>query len=375
MNVPGVSIIIPAWNAERTIGQCVGSALTADYGGPCEVIVVDDWSTDGTRAIAESHGCRVLRTPRNSGPATARNTGAEAAKHEILIFIDADTRLRRDSINEAVRALEEEGVAAVTGIYEPEPINPGFFPAYYAYLKYHAFTSGTARYISAFGAQCGAIRRSLFHQVGGFRPFPWGMDIENDEIGCRIKRCGRIVLSREFRVHHNFPAFQGLLRVFTLRVFWYVVFRNAYKYGETVLMTHRFGWATAALPAAAAACALGMSIHGGTTRSLLLAGSIIGGAFFLCAYRSFWEFCRRRRGVAFAAAAAAASALFAVVITASAAWAYLAVAWARVCGRDVLMIGGHVDESAQAGGVVEAKSPPSLTLNALRQGEQLARRC
>ena len=122
---PGVSVIIPAYNASRTIRACLQSVLAAEYGGPVEVIVVDDGSTDETSTIAASLGCVTVRRDTNGGPALARNAGAQAARGEILIFLDADTEMRTDTVREAVRALRREGVGAVTGMYEPEPVNDG----------------------------------------------------------------------------------------------------------------------------------------------------------------------------------------------------------------------------------------------------------
>jgi len=335
MPSPGVTIIIPAYNAERTIRDCLASVLAAEHDGPREVLVVDDGSTDDTCAIAESLGCRVLRTERNGGPALARNLGAAAATGEILIFVDADTRMRADSIREAVRALEEEGVDAVTGMYEAEPLNGGFFPAYYAYLKYHAFVSAPTRRIQAFGAQCAAIRKSLLDRVGGYRSIPWGMDIENEELGHRINRYSPIALSREFRVHHNFPGFRKLLYVFTTRVFWFVLFRRYCGRDETVLLTRRFGVATAALPAALVSLVPAVALSVEPLNLVFRLAAALGIAAFVWGYGGFWWLCTRRRGILFGAAAAPASAFFATLITASAIWGHLVAGWFSLRKQDL----------------------------------------
>lgn len=329
---PSVSVIIPARNASRTIWDCVRSVQSAAYEGQCEVIVVDDGSADDTCAIVQSTGCRLLHTRGGCGPAVARNTGAAAANGQILIFVDADTQMRWDSIQEAVRALEAEGVGAVTGMYEPEPLNRGFFPAYYAYLKYYAFTSVSTCRIRAFGAQCAAIHKTLFDRVGGFRPIPWGMDIENDEIGHRIHRYGNIALHRAFRVHHNFPGFRKLLYIFSSRVFWYVLFRHYSRYDETVLMTRGFGLATAALPAAMLSLIAAAAIPAPHWALPFWLASGVGILLFVCGYARFWMVCVRRRGVPFGLAAALASAFFSVVITAGAAWAHVLVGWSSLPG-------------------------------------------
>lgn len=83
-----VSAVIPAFNEAATVGEVVSSAI----GHPdiLEVIVVDDGSTDDTPHAAESAGARVVRLDRNSGKARALETGVRAARHDIILFMDAD---------------------------------------------------------------------------------------------------------------------------------------------------------------------------------------------------------------------------------------------------------------------------------------------
>jgi len=84
------SVIIPARNAARTIGECLLAVLSQSVPRSLyEIIVVDDGSTDATARIARSHNVRVIPQPP-LGVAAARNTGARAARGEILLFVDAD---------------------------------------------------------------------------------------------------------------------------------------------------------------------------------------------------------------------------------------------------------------------------------------------
>ncbi len=332
---PGVSVVIPAYNASATIGACIRSVLAADYDGRVEVIVADDGSTDDTAAIAERMGCRLVRKTRNGGPARARNAGAGAARGDILIFVDADTQMRRDSIQEAVRALSQNGVGAVSGMYEPEPINSGFFPRYYAYLKYQAYTANDADRINVFSGQCGAIWKELFDRLGGYRSIAWGVDIENEEFGYRINQENEVALSRRFRVGHNFPGFAKLMFVFNNRVYWWILFRHFSKRDETVLMTRGFGYATAALPASALCLSAAPFMPGRILPAILYTLSLMLGCGFAWGYKGFWRFCLGRGGPVFALVSALASALFSFVITAGAARGYLSVAWKTLRGREL----------------------------------------
>jgi glycosyltransferase involved in cell wall biosynthesis len=84
-----VSVVIPAYQAERYVGEAIASAQ-AQEGVEVEVIVVDDGSTDGTRAAVERHaGVRYLRQA-NAGIGPARNAGVLVAEGEFLAFLDAD---------------------------------------------------------------------------------------------------------------------------------------------------------------------------------------------------------------------------------------------------------------------------------------------
>ena len=84
-----VSVVIPAFNAEKTLGAVLES-LTTQAPAPDEVIVVDDCSTDGTAAVAESFGARVVRTERSRFAGGARNRGWEVANGDVVVFLDAD---------------------------------------------------------------------------------------------------------------------------------------------------------------------------------------------------------------------------------------------------------------------------------------------
>lgn len=87
---PTVSIIIPAYNAERWIHRSIESVLRQDYPDK-EIIVVDDGSTDNTAAAVEAYQDQVRYIRQeNAGPGAARNTGAAEARGKYLMFLDAD---------------------------------------------------------------------------------------------------------------------------------------------------------------------------------------------------------------------------------------------------------------------------------------------
>ena len=85
-----LSVIIPANSEERYLPATLAAINTAAGQHPCEVVVVDNGSTDGTKAIAEQCGAiTVSESVHNIGK--VRNTGARHAGGDVLIFVDADT--------------------------------------------------------------------------------------------------------------------------------------------------------------------------------------------------------------------------------------------------------------------------------------------
>jgi glycosyltransferase involved in cell wall biosynthesis len=85
-----VSVVIPAYNAERTVGTVL-EALQAQEPPPDEIIVVDDGSADGTTGAAERLGAQVIRTEGGGFAGGARNRGWNVATGDVVVFLDADS--------------------------------------------------------------------------------------------------------------------------------------------------------------------------------------------------------------------------------------------------------------------------------------------
>ncbi len=105
---PLASIIIPTWNAGRYVAEAVDSALAQTYPN-CEVIVVDDGSTDSTKAVLEPYTSAkkiIYIYQKNGGLSTARNAGIRASRGAYIALLDSDDIFLSEKIAEQVQYLE-----------------------------------------------------------------------------------------------------------------------------------------------------------------------------------------------------------------------------------------------------------------------------
>jgi GT2 family glycosyltransferase len=120
---PAVSVIIAAWNAEQVLGACLDSVLAQEIDGGLETIVVDNASTDGTRALLAEYGDRVttIANESNVGFSAACNQGAREARADILFFLNPDTELLApDTVARLAAVLGDPAV----GLAGPMLLNP-----------------------------------------------------------------------------------------------------------------------------------------------------------------------------------------------------------------------------------------------------------
>jgi hypothetical protein len=198
-----MSIIVPVYNNAPDLRECLSALIVASR-PDAEIIVVDDASTDDTPAIAAQLGTRVLQLANNSGPAAARNYGAHHAQGDILCFVDADVVIAPGVVS-CIDALfsAHPDLAAVFGSYDARPRAKGIISQYRNLLHHFVHQHGRAK-ASTFWAGCGAIRRSVFQEVGGFdeKRFP-RPSIEDIELGHRLRQAGhRILLDKTLQGTH-----------------------------------------------------------------------------------------------------------------------------------------------------------------------------
>ena len=106
-----VSVIVPAYNAAKSLSRCLDSIIAQGY-SDLEIVVVNDGSTDATAQVAQRYSPRIIYLEQNNqGETAARNTGFAAAKGDYITFLDHDDYWEPGFVSEAVRFLEENPAA------------------------------------------------------------------------------------------------------------------------------------------------------------------------------------------------------------------------------------------------------------------------
>lgn len=173
MGDPLVSVIIPTYNRASLIGQSLKSALNQTYRN-CEIIVVDDGSTDNTRQVVESFGSVIRYIYKdNSGPSVSRNVGIREAKGEYVAFLDSDDLWEPTKVAKQVDVfLKNPKAALVSCNYRfIDQINkvvkdPG---SAFGYQPDDFFVKDILQIRFPFGATTAfMIKRSVFDEVGFF---------------------------------------------------------------------------------------------------------------------------------------------------------------------------------------------------------------
>lgn len=187
----GISVIMPVYNGCGFIEHSLPPLMRMLAAGEVlEVLVVDDGSSDASVATATELGARVLPSGGRLGAGGARNVAAEVARGELLWFVDADVVVHADAVGVLLQGFEEPGVVGVFGSYDDQPAAQNFL-SQYKNLVHHFYHHKASREASTFWSGCGAVRREIFRQHGGFdverykRP-----SIEDIELGYRLRDAG-----------------------------------------------------------------------------------------------------------------------------------------------------------------------------------------
>jgi len=213
--LPGLTILIPAYNEQDTIAGTIGSALAADYArGRKEIIVIDDGSKDATLRIArgyERKGVLVLHRG-NAGKAAALNYGLTKVKTELVATLDSDSYIEKDALLKMVGYFKDPEVGAVTSVMKVwEPRNPLEKLQRLEYLLM-VFSRRLMSFIDSVNVTPGPLsmfRKKVFDEIGGYDE---KSILEDQELAMRMQAHHyRIAASMDAIVHTVVPRSLGAL--------------------------------------------------------------------------------------------------------------------------------------------------------------------
>lgn len=189
---PNISMVVPVFNEEKNIEECISSILKSDYPKEkIEVIVVDDGSTDNTINIVKNFKEVKLLQQNHLGKSEALNLGTLKAKHNFILTIDADTTIDKNCIKEIVKPLIDNKVGATTGVSKVR--NNKNMIGIFQNIEYHynnlirnSFSKMFDNGIWFFGALA-CYRKSTLKEIGFFKKDTLTEDMD---IALEIKKAG-----------------------------------------------------------------------------------------------------------------------------------------------------------------------------------------
>lgn len=210
-----VSIIIPTKNEGDVLEQCLKSVFDQSVSSN-EVIIVDGGSTDSTLEIAKKFNVKVIREGRFSSPANARNLGAENAKGQILLIMDADVILDRDCLKNAIEIFADRNTIVVI---------PSSFDRDHSYLEsiQRKWNEARTTVNVGFGKSKTAglvvfLRKEVFEKVKFDTSYGFG---EDDDFYARLEKEFKdynVLVAENCKVISHFPH---TIRELSARYMWW----------------------------------------------------------------------------------------------------------------------------------------------------------
>ena len=201
---PRLSVVIPVYNAESTLAECLSRLCQTTVDG-CEVVLVDDGSTDRTPAIAAQFPVRVVRSPGRVGPAVARNIGAKEARGDYLFFVDSDVMVQPGTLARLMQRFEQGDVDGVVGVQAVDMRHRNLPSQYknlwirWTYLRKQSQQDD----VPVFYTTAAAIRREVFDRLGGFDQAYGNPNVEDQAFGQKLLRAGvRVRVDEALEVEH-----------------------------------------------------------------------------------------------------------------------------------------------------------------------------
>lgn len=207
MNNPKVSVIIPAYNTERYLGDFLKSIKQQTYKN-FEIIVIDDCSTDNTFKVAQEEGVMVAKNKKNLGEGASRNIGAKFSKGEIIAHTDSDVVVPKTWLEKIVKDMKDFNVKCVAGGYVG--LLGDSFIEKFSHYELIFRRKEMPKFVKTAVANNFTCTREVFFEAGGF---PEKYKCEDMILSYKITRKHLIYWDKNNGVYHHFrDKLSGYLR-------------------------------------------------------------------------------------------------------------------------------------------------------------------
>lgn len=242
-----LAVIIPVYNSMRTLPRFVDSLKQADT-DMCEILFIDDGSTDTGPDYLMNEGYTVHRMPQNAGPSAARNEGIRRTRAPLVLFADSDIVIYSpDAFTAIIRTFDANpDINTVATISLPLPENDTFLARYTAlseFLIYNRWIKDR-REINPWpeiSTRFGAYRRELLDAIGGFDPSIPIASVEDADLFYRIQTAGHHgYLLGWLRIGHHWPSrLIPLVRAWIVRAYlWSRLFARRRQFEQVFATRH-----------------------------------------------------------------------------------------------------------------------------------------
>lgn len=224
---PIASIVIPTYNAAKTIANTIEACLGQNFPkDKLEIIIADDGSTDNTGEIVRQYPVVQYLNQENKGPAAARNLGWNSANGEIICFTDSDCVPEKDWLSKIVAKYIAEDIGGVGGSYDIQNTESLLARCIHEEIiqrhrKFHSIVD----FLGSFNV---SYRKKVLQKVGGFDTSFRDASGEDNDLSYKVRKAGyKLIFDSDIKVGH----------FHTTKLFNYL--REQYRHGYWRIMLYK----------------------------------------------------------------------------------------------------------------------------------------
>jgi glycosyltransferase involved in cell wall biosynthesis len=244
-----LSVVIPIYNSQATIGQVLEAIFQSTPKVNLEVILIDDGSKNISKIkkIKSKFPKNKLKLYRQKhlGPAIARNLGAKKARGKIIVFLDSDVIPESDCLSRIVNDFKKDNkLSALNGVYSKRPANPSFFTWYFSLFKYHQWVCSNIKDYTGFSTKLAAIKKDVFLNLGGLDGQYRDALVEDYEFGYRLRNQKyKVLVDNQVCGAHFHPNFKQCFNNYYQRVYLWLKLFGQRKQFDNATTTKSVGLA------------------------------------------------------------------------------------------------------------------------------------